>query len=86
MPWEGEGDPLAKQLHAVSGGLAKFLPGQMDGLRKSGMSDEQIASEFRVFLDQNPQKGKNWSCIYYKFHPHLLRLAADLRSSPSARA
>jgi hypothetical protein len=75
MPWEGEGDPLGREMYAVSGGRAKFLPYQMIGLRKSGFSDQQIVSEFRTFLDRNPQTGSAWKRVYYKFHPHILRLA-----------
>lgn len=84
MPWEGEGDPLGKQLHAVSGGLAKFLLGQMIGLRKTGLSDEQIATEFRVFLDRHPQQGHAWKHVYYRFHPHLKSVAMALISAPKA--
>jgi hypothetical protein len=40
MPWDGQGDPLGQRLYAASGGQAKFLPGQMTGLRKSGLSDD----------------------------------------------
>jgi predicted ArsR family transcriptional regulator len=79
MPWEGEGDPLAKKLHATSGGLAKFMPGQMKGLRIGEFSDEQIESEFRIFLDRNPHKGREWSDVYYHFRTHLLDLVEDLR-------
>jgi hypothetical protein len=85
MPWEGEGDPLGKLLYATSGGRAKFLPGQMDGLRKSGFPDEQIVTEFQVFLEWNPQKGPGWNSVYYRFHPHLLRLAKDLREAVAAK-
>jgi len=81
MPWEGEGDPLGKQLHAISGGLAKFLPRQMDGLRKSVFSDQQIADEFQIFLDRNPHKGRDWNRAYYHFHPHLLSLSEALRKA-----
>jgi hypothetical protein len=95
MPWEGEGDSLGRELFAVSGGRAKFLPHQMIGLRKSGFSDPQIVSEFRTFLDRNPQTGSAWKRVYYKFHPHLLRLAKGFskasteknsRSDPSRRS
>jgi len=81
MPWDGEGDPLGRELYAVSGGLAKFLPGQMDGLRKSELPDEQIAVEFRVFLERNPQKGRAWKSVYYRFHPYLLNRAEDIRKA-----
>jgi hypothetical protein len=95
MPWEGEGDPLGRELHAVSGGRAKFLPHQMIGLRKSGFSDQQIVSEFRTFLDRNPQTGSDWENVYYPFRSLLIRLAKSLskaaaeknsRSDPSRRS
>jgi hypothetical protein len=86
MPWEGEGDPLGKQLYAISGGLAKFLPGQMKALRKSELPDVQIAAEFRIFLDRNPHKGRGWKSVFYRFHPYLLRLAKDLREAAAACA
>ena len=78
MPWEGEGDSLGREMFAVSGGQAKFLPRQMNGLRKSGFSDQQIVSEFRTFLDRNPQTGSDWKDVYYKFRSHLVRLAKSL--------
>jgi hypothetical protein len=85
MPWEGEGDPLAQQLHVVSGGLAKFHPNQMNGLRKSEWPDNEIVTEFRVFLDRNPQQGRSWKSVYHRFRRHLLRVAADLRKAASAK-
>jgi hypothetical protein len=85
MPWEGEGDALARQLHSVSGGLAKFYHGHMTGLRKSGLPDDQIVSEFRVFLDRNPQHGQDWKSVYYRFRRYVLRVAADLRKAAGAK-
>jgi hypothetical protein len=81
MPWDGQGDPLGKQLYAASGGLAKFFPGQMTGLRKYDLPDDQIAMEFRAFLDQNPQKGADWKRVYYPFRVHLSRIARAIRSA-----
>jgi helix-turn-helix protein len=78
MPWEGQGDPLGQQLYAISGGLAKFFLGQMKALRKSGMPDEQIAAEFRIFLDRKPQKGHDWNSVFFRFNPYLRHLAKDL--------
>lgn len=80
MPWEGEGDLLGRALYAASGGQARFLPHQMDGLRKSGFSDQQIASEFRIFLDRRPQRGRDWKRVYFPFRACLFRIAADLNS------
>jgi hypothetical protein len=78
FPWTGEGDPLAPSLYAASGGQAKFLPNQVGALRECGLSDEEIVNEFRVFLDRKPQKGLAWKSVYYRFRPHLFRVAASL--------
>jgi hypothetical protein len=86
FPWTGEGDPLARALYAASGGQAKFLPNQMTGLRKSGLSDAVITYEFRIFLDRNPQKGMAWKSVYYRFHSHLLDLAASLRDAAKKKS
>ena len=79
MPWEDEGDPLVPQLCAVSGGLATFRPGWAKTLREvSGLSDEQIATEFRAFLDRNPQKGRDWKLNFYlRFKNHLIDVSDD---------
>src|SRR6185369_3590093 len=84
MPWEGEGDPLGRLLYAASGGQAKFLPGQMNGLRKSKLSDQEIAAEFRAFLDRHPQSGPQWGRVYFDFRLHLLRVAADASKAAEA--
>lgn len=78
MPWSGEEkDPLAPQLHTISGGRAKFRAGWMKRLRKSGLSDDRIAAEFRTFLDQNPQNGRDWKLKFYlRFKDHLIRVSA----------
>ena len=81
QPWEGQGDPLGRALFAASGGRARFLPYQMNGLRRSGLPDDEVTKEFRVFLDRNPQAGRAWKSVYYRFRNHLLLLAADLRAA-----
>jgi helix-turn-helix protein len=81
FPWTGEGDLLGQALYAASGGQAKFLPRQMKGLRASGFSDMRIAEEFRIFLDRNPQKGREWKIVYFRFRTSLLQLAASLRKA-----
>jgi len=85
MPWEGEGDELGRTLHSVSGGRAKFLPRQMDGLRKIGLDEEQIVIEFRIFLNQNPQQGAGWKRVYFRFRTHLLRVAKSLSETAPAK-
>jgi hypothetical protein len=79
MPWEGQGDSLGAALYAASGGRAKFLPRQMNGLRKSGFADDEIVLEFRVFLSRTPQTGGEWKGVYYRFRTHLFLVANDLR-------
>jgi hypothetical protein len=78
FPWTGEGDLLGQALYAASGGQAKFLPRQMKGLRASGFSDMRIAEEFRIFLDRNPQRGREWKTVYFYFRTSLLQLATSL--------
>jgi len=71
-PWEHEKhDLLAQRLRNVAGGNVHFLKGQMKGLRESGLSDDQIETAFRAFLERNPHKGKEWKRVYYHFHGHL---------------
>jgi len=78
MPWEGHGDPLGMALYAASGGKAKFFPRQMNGLRKSGFTDDEIVLEFQVFLSRAPQTGGDWKGVYYRFRTHLFRAAKDV--------
>lgn len=85
MPWEDDGDPLGQQLHAISGGLAKFYTNQMTGLRKSGLPDQRIATEWRIFLGGNPQTGRQWKGVYFRFRKHLLQVADDLRDAANAK-
>jgi hypothetical protein len=72
MPWEGEGDPLGIKLYAQSGGRARFLPRQMDGLRKFGLSDGDIHQEFACFLYENPDI--DLKRVYFPFRTHLLHV------------
>ncbi len=78
MPWEGQGDSLGTALYAASGGKAKFFPRQMNGLRKSGFTDDEIVLEFQVFLSRAPQTGGDWKGVYYRFRTHLFRAAKDV--------
>jgi hypothetical protein len=84
MPWEGQGDPLGVALYSASGGKAKFLPRQMNGLRKSGFTDDEIVLEFQVFLSRTPQTGSQWIGVYYRFRNHLVRTANDLHQAAAA--
>ena len=79
MPWEGEGDPLGQRLRSISGNFAKFRSGWAQTLRDaSGLSDDQIEAEFRVFLERNPQHGEDWkSNFYVRFKAHLICVSAD---------
>jgi hypothetical protein len=84
MPWEGQGDPLGKALYAASGGLARFLPRQMNGLRKFGFTDDEIVLEFQIFLSRTPQSGRVSRNSYYSFRTHLLTAANNLRQRSAA--
>ena len=81
FPWTGEGDRLAQDLYAASGGRAVFFPRQMQGLRKFGFNDIEIVREFRIFLDRDPHEGQEWKYLYYEFRSHLRRIAASLRAA-----
>jgi hypothetical protein len=83
MPWDGEGDVLGARLYAISGGRAKFLPNQMNGLRKFGFEDDTIATEFKVFLDRNPIRGAAWRGVYFRFHDCLAVISDDITKANS---
>jgi hypothetical protein len=79
FPWKGQGDPLGRQLYAISGGRAKFWPNQMTGLRNLGFSDEEIIKHFNHFLLETCPTGRQWKRVYYAFLDYLLvasRIAA----------
>jgi hypothetical protein len=87
LPWEGEGDPLGRQLFAISGQRTRFLPNQVTGLRRLGFSDGQIEEAYRAFLDEQDYEGKQWKRAYYDFHAHLQSLlAVSLPVAPNANA
>jgi hypothetical protein len=49
MPWAGEGDPLGQQLWIASGSRIKFRDDQVQFLRKLGLSEPEIVSQFEKF-------------------------------------
>ena len=51
LPWSAEkGDPLGVRLWNVSGGKVKYQPYQLTALRKTGLTDDQIATAFKEFV------------------------------------
>ena len=87
FPWEGVGDSLGRELHAISGQRVKLLPNQTVALRKFGLSDDQIKEEFRTFLDESDYEGKRWKYAYYDFLRHLrARTGPHAKSPPSGAA
>jgi hypothetical protein len=52
-------------------------------LRRFGLSEEEIKSEFRTFLDESTYEGKRWKYAYYDFLKYLRVLTAS-RPNPSA--
>lgn len=87
FPWDGEGDPLGTQLHAISGQRVKFLPNQVAALRKFGLSDDQIKAEFHTFLEESSYEGKRWKYAYYDFRKHLgARTGAHAKSRSAGAA
>jgi hypothetical protein len=78
-PWKGEGDPLGRQLYALSGERVKFFPRQMTGLRNLGFSDEQIITEFRGFMARATYVGNEWKRAYFDFRDYL-KTAGNMHS------
>jgi hypothetical protein len=59
MPWSSEtADPLARRLYAASDGKTKWYRNMLAGLRKTGLSDDQILEEWRSFLAGWRAQGK----------------------------
>ncbi|MGC1907419.1 MAG: hypothetical protein WA715_26580, partial [Candidatus Acidiferrum sp.] len=83
-PGASEGDPLGRLLHSLSSGRAKFLPNQMQGLRKFKFTDEEVAIEFEKFLNLDRQRGSNWKRVYYRFHAYLADAADEVASGPNS--
>lgn len=71
FPWSGDGDPLGRELYAISGGRVKFWPKQMTGLRNLGFSDEDIIKQFRIFIDRADYTAERWKHAYYDFYASL---------------
>jgi hypothetical protein len=86
FPWEGEGDPLGTELHAISGQRVKLLPNQTVALRKFGLSDDEVKAEFHTFLDESSYEGKRWKYAYYDFLKHLRARTGPHAKSPPAGA
>jgi hypothetical protein len=84
FPWQGEGDPLGRELPAISGQRVKFLPHQTVALRRFGISEDEIKAEFRTFLDESTYEGKRWKYAYYDFLKYLRVLTASRPKNPSA--
>jgi hypothetical protein len=49
FPWSGEGDPLAQQLYAASGGRVKFREFQIREYRKMGLDEAELVARFNEF-------------------------------------
>lgn len=50
FPWAGEGDELGRKLYALSGGRHRFLEYQIKLLRKVGIPEELVLTEWEDFL------------------------------------
>jgi hypothetical protein len=74
--YTASGDPLGKQLHAISGQRARFLPNQVTGLRNLGLTDEQIEAEWREFMKESDYTGKQWKRAPFDFHAKMKDLVA----------
>jgi hypothetical protein len=75
FPWTGEGDPLGRELYAISGGRVKFWPNQMEAYRKLDLPDEEIAWQFRNFMAR--YDGRHWNHAPYDFLGFLKALTGS---------
>jgi hypothetical protein len=64
MPWDSEtGDPLAPRLWKVSNGRLKWFRNELIGLRRSGLSDDELVREWTGFKQSN----EGWRAAKYRF-------------------
>jgi hypothetical protein len=80
-PWTGEGDPLGQLLWKMTWGQVKFADFQVTGLRKLGVDENKITSEFSAYWEQTGQrmKPKNVPRSFY-MHMKDVSQAAQIRS------
>jgi hypothetical protein len=70
-------DPLARQFYALSGGRIKFRTNDMKGLRKLGLSDEQLLSEFEKFFERKWPDGYTGARYSTMFSGRFVRHLKD---------
>src|SRR5262249_19994871 len=51
LPWQGDADPLLRQIYGIAGGRIYLKPHVLPGLRKLGVSDDLIVSIFTKNMD-----------------------------------
>jgi hypothetical protein len=61
MPWDGEGDPLGRTLHAMSGDRVEFKAYQINAIRRNmqrwNLTEDNIKNYFPSFLTQMEEEG-----------------------------
>jgi hypothetical protein len=86
MPWEGDTDPLGRELYAISGGRAKFRDFQVKILRECA-SEAEIKSEFQPFWQQQTEATlanhfkSNRRAIIGRFVAHMKARASETKAS-----
>ena len=68
MPWDSEGDPLGRALYSASGARVSFFPNVLKALRRHGLSDDEIISEWKQFLPDHPMA---WRGVVKRFTEYL---------------
>ncbi len=76
LPWSDEtGDPLGVRLWSLSGGKVKYQSYQVKALRKTGLTDDQIAKAFEAFVtaEQARREEGGWHGRWGAVQPRFLR-------------
>jgi hypothetical protein len=72
MPWDSETvDSLVKRLHAASDGRLRLYSNFVVGMRRTGLSDDEIVGQWEVFYAADNPVGAQWRGIYGRFMKHL---------------
>jgi phage shock protein PspC (stress-responsive transcriptional regulator) len=85
LPWsEEKGDPLGVRLWNVSGGKVKYQPYQLTALRKTGLTDDQIATAFEEFVTAEQARCEedgshvHWGKVQFRFRRWIIgRTSSD---------
>jgi hypothetical protein len=78
MPWDSHGDPLARRMHTASEGQTLWYANMLVGLRKTGLTDDEIVVCWETFiaeLGKKPFYPLQWRSARGKFLKQMKELA-----------